>query len=336
MIETTFLSLARGSSPSETLARYPRLDPDTFFDHVRSLKVQSVEAFLQVANRLVLADAKASGVLPEKCVVAFDLHVDPDYSKKHEGCIGYPDLPGTKYGMAYLSAESVTKNARFTFGATPIRPATNREEALKLLVEETLKWTDIELALLDRGFAAIYAFDLFTKLSKRFVIPMIRNERIDTLEKIAYRARQRIPGTPYSWHVIDDYELGQHGKRQASVKLVFFYEPNVKDPSKDDVFIYATNTGDLSADEITSYAKRYRERWGIETGYRVKDKLRVRTASDHYSVRLFLQLVSVLAYNLWTLVRALIQRVLTAHGGSKRDEYRVLIFKDDIIAAFSE
>lgn len=62
----------------------------------------------------------------------------------------------------------------------------------------------------------------------------------------------------------------------------------------------------------------------------------MRTASDHYSVRLYLQLVSVLAYNLWTLVRALVERVLTAHGGKPRDEYRILIFKDDIIAAFSE
>lgn len=335
-MEAALLSIARGSSPSETMRRHPRLDPDTFFDHMRSLDARRVETFLQEANRIVLTDAKASGVLPKRCIVAFDLHVDPDYSKKHEGCIGYPDLPGTKHGMAYLSSESVTKNARFTFGATPIRAATNREEALKLLVEETLKWTDIELSLLDRGFAAIYAFDLFTKLDKRFVIPMIRNERIDKLEKEAYRARRSIPGTPYSWHVVEHYELGQHGKRQARVKLVFFYEPNPKETSKDDVFIFATNAGELSAGEIASYAKRYRERWGIETGYRVKDKLRVRTASDHYSVRLFLQLMSVLAYNLWTLVRALIQQVLNASGGKPRDEYRVLIFKDDIIAAFSE
>lgn len=77
-------------------------------------------------------------------------------------------------------------------------------------MEETLKWTDIELALLDRGFAAIYAFDLFTKLGKRFVIPMIRNERIDTLEKEAFRARRAIPGTPYSWHAVENYEIIRH------------------------------------------------------------------------------------------------------------------------------
>lgn len=312
------------------------MDPDTFFDHMRSLDARGVESYLQDANRLVLIEAKKSGILPEKCVVAFDLHVDPDYSKKHEGCIGYPKLPGTKYGMAYLSAESVSKNARFTFATTPIRAATSREDALKNQVEEVLKWTDISLALLDRGFATIYAFDLFTKLNKRFVIPMIRNERVNTLEKEAFRARRRIPGTSYSWHVIDNYVLGQDGQRQVAVKLVFFYEPDPKETSKDKVFIYATNTGELTGEEIASYAKRYRERWGIETGYRVKDKLRVRTASDHYSIRLYLQLVSVLAYNLWTLVRALIERVITAHGGKLRDEYRILIFKDDIIAAFSE
>lgn len=209
-----------------------------------------------------MAEAKQTGVLPEKCVVAFDLHVDPDYSKKHEGCIGYPKLPGTKYGMAYLSAESVTKKARFTFAATPIRAATNREEALKEQVEETLKWTDISLALLDRGFATIYAFDLFTRLKKRFVIPMIRNERVNTLEKEAFRLRRPIPGTPYSWHVIDNYVLGQDGPRQVAVKLVFFCEPDTKETSKDKVFIYATNTGELSGEEIASYAKRYRERWG--------------------------------------------------------------------------
>ncbi|MGQ0535275.1 MAG: transposase [Methanobacteriota archaeon] len=301
-METTLLGIARGYGITPACQIWGRLDPDTYFDHAHAMPVERVEESIAAMNRFVLEKARRLGALPPTCRVAFDLHVDPDYSKRHDGCIGYKDLPGTNWGMAYLSAESVTPNARFTFAVAPIRAATNREEALRAQVEETLRWVRIELALLDRGFQAVHVFRLFSEKNVPFVVPMIRNQRIDTLEGEAWRSRVRIPNTSYSYFVVPEYEMGNEDRRVV-VQLVFFYEPDPKEPDKDVPFVFATNAGELSPARIVELASTYRKRWGIETGYRKKNELRVRTCSPHYATRLFLQLASVVAYNLWTLLR---------------------------------
>ena len=51
----------------------------------------------------------------------------------------------------------------------------------------------------------------------------------------------------------------------------------------------------------------YGQRWGIETGYRVKKhSFRSKTTSKNYFIRLFYFLFSVLLYNLWILIDVLI------------------------------
>ncbi|MDI6707882.1 MAG: hypothetical protein QME47_02200, partial [Candidatus Thermoplasmatota archaeon] len=56
---------------------------------------------------------------------------------------------------------------------------------------------------------------------------------------------------------------------------------------------------------VKKLAELYRKRWGIETGYRVKDKVLGKTCSVSYVARLLLMFLSVLLYNFWTLLRIL-------------------------------
>ena len=67
---------------------------------------------------------------------------------------------------------------------------------------------------------------------------------------------------------------------------------------KDEVFAFVTSLH-VSLDNCLEIAESYRKRWGIETGYRVKKKLRGKTCSTYYPIRLLFQLISVLLYNLW-------------------------------------
>ncbi len=52
-------------------------------------------------------------------------------------------------------------------------------------------------------------------------------------------------------------------------------------------------------------AKTYPERWGIETGYRVKKEFRAKTCSTSFTVRLFFILMSVVLYNFWVSVNVI-------------------------------
>lgn len=130
-----------------------------------------------------------------------------------------------------------------------------------------------QLALLDRGFQAIYVFRLFSDKNVPFVVPMIRNQRIDRIEQEAWRNRVFVPNTPYSYWVLPEYVLAKdHSKETAVVQIVFFYEPDPKEPAKDVPFVFATNVGGLSPTRIVELAEHYRDRWGIETGYQKKER----------------------------------------------------------------
>ena len=55
------------------------------------------------------------------------------------------------------------------------------------------------------------------------------------------------------------------------------------------------------------FYKWYGERWGIETGFRIKaNDLRAKTTSRNYKLRLFYFLFSTMLYNLWVLTNIIV------------------------------
>lgn len=337
MVHATFLATGHRSSITDACEEHPLLHPDTYFDHARNLAPAETESIIQHGIEETLALAKSEGVLPEEVVVAIDLHVDPDYSKNHAGCIGYGKLPGTNYGMAYMSTESVTAPVRFTFAAHPIRAATDRAAIFRNQLETTLRWVKISRVYVDRGFYAVSYLNVLSDLKLPFVVPVPASERIKRLKEEAWRRRIRIPGTPYAYHVVPEYVIHENKKdrQSATVQLVFFFEPDSQDPSRDVCFVFATEPGNLGSDEIVDRANGYRERFGIESGYRSKNALRVRTSSSHYATRLFLQLFSVLAYNLWTLLRALRARATGRIHPRRKDAVLLPRFLRALVTTFA-
>ncbi len=99
--------------------------------------------------------------------------------------------------------------------------------------------------------------------------------------------------------MIAEYTLKQY-KDSATFTLVIVVEPPKKPDDEWSVFAYATNIP-VTRDNALEIADSYRSRWGIETGYRVKEEVRGKTCSRNYAIRLLLQLLSVILYNLWQL-----------------------------------
>ena len=68
---------------------------------------------------------------------------------------------------------------------------------------------------------------------------------------------------------------------------------------------FARNLPFTSTDEMPSFIpKTYRQRWCIETGYRVMKRIMARTCSNSLAMRLLLFYLPVLLYNLWRIVKA--------------------------------
>jgi putative transposase len=205
---------------------------------------------------------------------------------------------GTNFGHGYASIECVSTGKRFTLAALPLHQFTTKKKLIKYLVNETRKHVDISRLFLDREFFNIESINALKELSVLFVVPAIRNKKIDRMIR---EFEQKCRRPPYEKHysLITEYTL-EKGKDSATFTLVIIVESPKRLDDEWSVFVYATNMP-VTKENAIELADSYRSRWGIETGYRVKEEVRGKTCSRNYAIRLLLQLLSILLYNLWQL-----------------------------------
>jgi len=206
---------------------------------------------------------------------------------------------GTNFGHGYASIECVNSGKRFTLSALPLNQFTTKKKIIAHLVNEARKHIDISRLFLDREFFNIESINMLKELSAPFVIPVIRNKKIDRIIQEFKQKCQK--SSPYEerYTLIREYTL-KKGRDSATFILVIIVESPERLDGEWNMFAYATNIP-VTKDNALELADSYRSRWGIETGYRVKEEVRGKTCSRNYAIRLFLQLLSILLYNLWQL-----------------------------------
>jgi|Deesub1362B_J571_1020462.scaffolds.fasta_scaffold02303_7 hypothetical protein len=135
----------------------------------------------------------------------------------------------------------------------------------------------------------------------KFVMPAIKNPRVKKLMK------------EYDAPTIVRYRMGSTKDGRVAHFNLFIVE--AEDGQK---IVFASNHPYYYESII---AEKYRKRWGIETSYRVKSELRLKTCSRKYVVRFFMFCFSVLLYNAWVLLNLL---------------YRFINFFDVFVSPFIE
>lgn len=98
------------------------------------------------------------------------------------------------------------------------------------------------------------------------------------------------------------------GSFRLTTTLILYWRPD-KNSKKSVCFPFVTSERELTPERAHELAYLYLDRWHIETGYQIKNKLRVRTCSPHARLRRFLQYFSILAHNLWILHRWLARKL---------------------------
>ena len=93
---------------------------------------------------------------------------------------------------------------------------------------------------------------------------------------------------------------------EVNLSFVFIKQLNYDNKTFD--WIFATN---LNFKKAGDYVKRYKKRWGIETIYRVTDKIRIYTTSTKSIVRYFLFMFTCFVYNIWRYFQMLISEDFT-------------------------
>lgn len=271
------------------------------FRQLRKASPDTVLRAFTKANTCTLAHARSAGAFNKTIIAALDYHDMVWYGKKNRSeLVGIANRRGTNLGHRYASIESTEDFRRFTFGMLPVTQTTAKKDVITSLVLQTRLWVQIALLLLDKGFFNVPCINRLNALRVTFVIPAIRNSKIKSMIPMALGLAKQVSESPDSYYV-NEYTMKEgHSRKTTTFNLVFYFTPNKNMEEPDDCFIFATNA-EITDDNVSWYAGIYRKRWGIETGYRIKEEVRGKTCSTSYSVRLLLQIISILLYNVWAL-----------------------------------
>ena len=169
----------------------------------------------------------------------------------------------------------------------------------------------LNLLTLDREFFTREIIQMLNSRGIRFLMPATKNKNVKK--------------------AIDQHENGKRGEvsynlttsDRQSEGYTLIIRRNEKyregDEETPKYHTFATNIPEhLIHGNVDGFVERYRQRWGIETGYRCYESVRPRTTSRSESVRMLLMFFPFLMYNAWIISKHLLMRRKLDGGGKKQ------------------
>jgi hypothetical protein len=263
----------------------------------KEIGIHGVYSFIDSMIDMSVRKARRSVSFRMPLPVAIDFHDIPYYGNAAgelaEWVIGCKSNNGTNKCFRFITAHIVVGGRRFTVAALPVSVFDSIPELLGRLIAIAGKRIRIKYAFLDRGFYSVGAIKKLYELHVRFVMPVIKHGAKRPEKDMRMLLRKHLAGNGRF-----SYNLGNLYNNETFTVVAV--------EGKDgDVFGFATNTK-LPAGTIGNW---YKKRWGIETGYRMKEKFRARTcARKSPAVRELFNMLPFVIYNLWALVNAALGR----------------------------
>jgi hypothetical protein len=306
LIEPVLTATARSASLSLACEALSSFDSDTVYHHLRKLTPLTALQFCREANRRIVKQAREAGLLRGAQIVALDTHKDPDYTVDHDDCIKARGQRGTSFVLEYLNVETTGEN-RLTLAFSPVTVEKPIRECYRGALEDAQREATISMLLADRGMFGTPLIRPLQELGIPYVIAAQRNNVVKRRIKKLERTARRVPRAKGCRFAEVELTFNPARSHRCSTTLILFWRPD-KRTGKSVCFPYVTSEKNLTPARAHELAYLYLKRWDIETGYRIKNKLRVRTCSPHAGLRRFLQYFSILAHNLWMLHRGLTRR----------------------------
>lgn len=233
------------------------------------------------------------GIRNHRHRLAIDLHLIPYYGVPNEQEAPYiyrsKAKAGTTTFFAYATVYVIRRHHRVTLALHAIpRGETLMATITILLSRLTALKVKIKRLYLDRGFFSIPVIRWLQALRIPFLMPaIIRGKTGGTRALCQGRQSYRTPYTLKSSEygavecemaVVCRYHKGRHHRHGIQYLVFVVYRVNVA---------------------LSQLPTHYRERFGIETSYRVKNPCRIRTTTKHPVVRFLYMALAFILVNLW-------------------------------------
>ncbi len=225
--------------------------------------------------------------------IAIDLHLIPYYGKP--SAVEAPYIyrsqakAGTTSFFAYASVYVICRNKRVTLGLH----AVPHQETLVATVTYLLAMLSplrvrVKRLYLDRGFYSVPVIRWLKTLNIPFLMPaVIRGKTGGTRQLLvgrkSYATRYRLTSS-------------QYGSVDCQMRVVCTYHKGFKGKHGIQYSLYVVHRVTIALHQLHQH---YKERFGIETSYRIKNHCRIRTTSKNPVTRLLFVALAFILVNLW-------------------------------------
>jgi hypothetical protein len=236
--------------------------------------------------------------LPPKVVnhrhrLAIDMHLIPYYG--HPSAKETPYIyrsqakAGTTSFFAYASVYLIRRHHRVTLGIHPVRNDETLVSTLtRLLSRLTPLKVKIQSLVLDRGFYCVPVVRWLKAIEIPFIMPaVIRGKTGGTRQFCRGRTSY---WTPHRIH------SPQYGEVDCRLAVVCRYRKGVRGKHGIEYLLYIVYRVKVALEAVRT---RYRQRFGIETSYRIKNPCRIRTTTKNPVLRLLFVALTFVLVNIW-------------------------------------
>lgn len=286
--------------------------PDVVHRRLRETCAEDLVEHFTPCLEEVFKEAKVKRLFRSPKRVAIDIHEKPFYGEA-EGTIRSQAKQGTTTFWAYISLDILQEGCRITLAAQPLTDKKEAATLVEALLRYAMRWIRVSVVLLDRFFYGSAVIKTLEALGLDWLMAARKSKR---MSRQAEKARRM--GLPCFRYTMNP------GKMSETCFHVFTV------PAKDGGLHYFASSRE--ARYLGHWASVYRLRWGIETGYRVKNGFLTRTAVRRFHVRLYLFLVSVLLHDVWEFLG----RVGGVSAGLFRDRLVRLVLSVLPVGVFAE
>ncbi len=271
---------------SKSLGESPTAE--TLLSYIKSQREARVK---QIFDNLIdgnVKDLRKRRKLRVPVPVALDLH-DVMYYGNHEETpmvIGTMHRDGSNYSFKYLTASVLADGERLIVAVTGLASGSELVSSTTQIVRKLQEELKIRIRYLvfDGGFFHTNLLRFLEESGLKYIVRMAPTYK--TKKMRLWQGRRFT------------YTTSGHRRReseQASFEVVVAY-----DKTKDYKYLFATNLP-YKAETIL---RLFKNRWGIETSYRMSNQFLIKTTSRNYVVRLFYYLFACLVYNSWVMYNA--------------------------------
>jgi hypothetical protein len=243
------------------------------------------------------------------------------------------DAPAATGSHQYLTISATSHNCRLILFNLLLQPGYIIEDIIPQVLDKIREHIEIKQVTFDRGFhskALIYELEIRnlkymiflrkTKSNRKKLNMLKSGESQSEIEEIVFYKNQE--------------------KYSCKAKKVYIKEFRYDETEQYYDWVFATN---LSFASIRHTITCYRNRWGIETVFRVlNQQFRIKTNSKHPSVRAMCCFFSMIFYNLWQLAKCFISSEIHAKSFFETIRYGFKCkfqlkykFEDDILKLFN-